>query len=457
MTTLAQTVSIWDRERRWVTLGVLALTFLAGLQVLAITTVMPVVAEDLDGATLYAVAFGGPLATSVIGMVGAGAWSDRVSPRGPLFAAVSLFTIGLLISGLAGDMPTFVGGRLLQGLGTGAETVSLYVVVARVFPKELHARVFAAFAFAWIIPSMVGPFLAGAVAEFLHWRWVFLGVAIIAVLSFLLVLVRLRGVDLRSTEPPTNQPIVLRILLAVVVAAGAVVLGIVVELPSGIGWGVTALAVAVIAVVIVPLIPKGTLRARRGLPSVVLTRALLPAAFLGAEIYIPYLMMDRFDFSPTWAGLSLTVSGLAWAAGAALQGRYGDRLGNLRCMLIAVSLVTLTLTVALVTSALLIPPAALIVSWSVAAVGLGMLYPRLTMLTLAYSAPSDQGFNTSALSLSEAVASSTVIAVMGLAFAASSSPTMAFTTVFAIGAVVTLVSLVPGSRMGHALEDSARS
>ncbi len=126
-------------------------------------------------------------------------------------------------------------------------------------------------------------------------------------------------------------------------------------------------------------------------------------------------------------------------------------------MLIAVSLVTLTLTVALVTSALLIPPAALIVSWSVAAVGLGMLYPRLTMLTLAYSTPSDQGFNTSALSLSEAVASSTVIAVMGLAFAASSSPTTAFTTVFAIGAVVTLLSLVPGSRMGHALEGPARS
>ena len=68
-------------------------------------------------------------------------------------------------------------GRLIQGLGIGGQTVALYVVVARVYPTAIHGRVFAAFSAAWVVPSLIGPFLAGAVAEYLHWRWVFLGVA----------------------------------------------------------------------------------------------------------------------------------------------------------------------------------------------------------------------------------------------------------------------------------------
>ena len=95
---------------------------------------MPIVSDDLDGDALYAVAFAGTLATSVIGMVAVGAWSDRSGPKAPLYAAVALFVIGLVIAGLAPTMPILVVGRLIQGLGTGGQTVALYVVVARVYP-----------------------------------------------------------------------------------------------------------------------------------------------------------------------------------------------------------------------------------------------------------------------------------------------------------------------------------
>ena len=81
-------------------------------------------------------------------------------------------------------MEVLVVGRLVQGLGIGGQTVALYVVVARVYPPALHGRVFAAFSAAWVIPSLVGPFLAGAVTEYLHWRWVFLGVAVLTFVAF---------------------------------------------------------------------------------------------------------------------------------------------------------------------------------------------------------------------------------------------------------------------------------
>ena len=145
------TASIWDRERLWVTAGAVALIFLAAIEALAVTTVMPIVSEALDGRDLYAVAFAGTLATSVIGMVAAGAWSDARGPRGALYAAVSLFIAGLLLSGFAVTMDQFLIGRLVQGLGAGGQTVALYVVVARLYPPQLHGRVFAAFAAAWVV------------------------------------------------------------------------------------------------------------------------------------------------------------------------------------------------------------------------------------------------------------------------------------------------------------------
>jgi hypothetical protein len=65
---------------------------------------------------------------------------------------------------------------------------------------------------------------------------------------------------------------------------------------AGVLLAVAAVAVAVIAVR--PLVPRGTLTARRGLPSVILTRGLASAAFFGAEVYLPYLLIERYAFSP---------------------------------------------------------------------------------------------------------------------------------------------------------------
>lgn len=108
----ARAAGIWAPKHVWVTLGAVAMVFLAATQSLAVTTVMPLVSADLDGATLYAVAFAGTLATSVIGMVAVGAWCDRQGPTLPLTTAVALFVAGLLIAGFAPLMEVLVAGRL---------------------------------------------------------------------------------------------------------------------------------------------------------------------------------------------------------------------------------------------------------------------------------------------------------------------------------------------------------
>ena len=59
------TGSPWDRQHAGVTLGVFSLAFLFAFEALAVATVMPEVVRDLDGLSLYAVAFAAPPAETV--------------------------------------------------------------------------------------------------------------------------------------------------------------------------------------------------------------------------------------------------------------------------------------------------------------------------------------------------------------------------------------------------------
>jgi hypothetical protein len=83
---------------------------------------------------------------------------------------------------------------------------------------------------------------------------------------------------------------------------------------------------------------------------------------------------------------------------------------------------------------------------------MGLMYPRLTVLTLAYSTPQNQGFNSSALSISDSIGASATIAVMGLVFTALVATDAAFPAVFAVAVVLAALALVPGLRLGHAHE-----
>jgi MFS family permease len=408
---------------------------------------MPVIAADLDGQSLYALAFAGTLATSVIGMVAVGSWADRSGPAAPLTAAVALFVAGLLVAGLAPDMGVLIIGRLLQGLGAGGMTVALYVVIARVFPAALHGRILAAFASAWVLPALVGPFLAGAVTELLHWRWVFLGVVVLAVGAYGLLLPRLSRPELRSSEATDHAPVVARLFWAVTVATGVLVLSVVGESPGAAAPALVAVSALVIVVAVRPLLPRRTLSSGRGLPSVILLRGAAAAAFFSAEIYVPYVFIELYGFSPVWAGLALTGAAVFWATGSEVQGRAGDRWEGRRVIGWGLALVIVSLVVVTLGVVLHLPAAVIIAAWTVGGGGMGLLYPRITMLMLSHSTPADQGRNSAALSIAEAGGAATLIAVAGLVAAGLGGGTAGFVGAFLLAITAALLGFVPAMRL----------
>ncbi|WBU39100.1 MFS transporter [Homoserinibacter sp. YIM 151385] len=444
---------------RTATVGSFALIFLAAFEALAVTTIMPTVAEELDGDALYSLAFSGTLAASVVGMVAGGAWSDRRGPVPPLLAAVGVFLTGLLAAGLATDMGVFVVGRFLQGLGGGATTVALYVVVARLYPARLHPSIFGAFAAAWVIPSLIGPAVAGFVADEISWHWVFLGVGVLTLAASAVMLPTLRLLlatpHERAEELARAWP---AILLSLVVAAGVVAISIGGELGGGaahgdagagspgtgwLGWAVAAAALVVVAVAMRPLLPKRTLLVGRGLPATVMLRGAVAAAFFATEIYLPLLLQERDGLSATAAGLILTVGAVSWAVGSDVQGRFLARMPHDVVVRIGAALVAAGIAGQLLVAVLGLGPVGAAAAWLVAGAGMGTVFPRISTLVLAYSTPRDQGFNSSAMSMADAVGGAIAIALSGLVFAAvgGREQPSAFTAVFVLTALLAVLAV----------------
>ena len=113
---------------------------------------------------------------------------------------------------LAPGMAVFAVGRFGSGIAEALMDVSLTVLLARTMPEELRAKVFAAFAAAWVLPSLVGPPIAGLLTEVLSWRSVFgVGVGLLPFAWLLLrPAMRAEGVeraqDAEGGEGVTTRP-----------------------------------------------------------------------------------------------------------------------------------------------------------------------------------------------------------------------------------------------------------
>jgi MFS family permease len=430
------------------TIAMFGLIAFAAFEAMAVTTVMPTVARDLDGLDLYALAFAAPLASGVVGMVVAGMWSDRTGPVVPLLASLALFSAGLLVCGLAPSMEVLLTGRVLQGLGSGAMIVGLYVVVGLVFPDELRPAIFASFAAAWVLPSLFGPALAAFVADVWTWRWVFLGTVVLVAVSLALLAPALRGLEPHTEGVSTPAA---RLWWAVLGAAAVLVLEL---LGSARGAAALGGLVALVAVWVAlgRLLPPGSRTLRRGLPAVIATRGLLAATFFCAEAYVVYVLQEHWDLSPGRAGIALTCVGVVWATSSQVQSRLGGRVSHTRAMVVGSGIV-LTGLGALAASVLahdagarpsaLVPAAAYVL----AGAGMGFAYPRTGVAMLEASTDRDRGANSSALTVADSLGAALALSVAGAAFAAAERQDLdPFLTVFTFAAVAAVLGVVAASR-----------
>lgn len=445
---------------RALTLGIVSVVLMIAFEATAVGTAMPIAARDLDGLGLYAFAFSGFFTTSLLAMVVSGQWCDRSGPVPPLAAGVAGFATGLVVSGTARSMGVFVLGRAVQGLGGGLVIVALYVVVGRAYPDRLRPAVMAAFSASWVVPSIVGPLVSGTVTEQLGWRWVFLAIPVLVVLPLGVMFPALRRT---AHAPAERRPMdARRVWYAVALASGAALLQYAGQDLRPLSAVPAVAGAALLGPAAVRLLPRGTFRAARGLPTVVLMRGIAAGSFLAAESFVPLMLVTQRGLSATLAGLSLAGGGLSWALGSYVQAR--PRLGPHRVRLVRVGMVLSATAIAAVPLALdhAVPPAVVAAAWVVGGLGMGLVISSLSVLLLQVSQPRDAGANSAALQVSDALSNVLLVAAAGTVFAAlgggsvapsagaataTSAHPLAFTCVFLPAAVIALAGVPVAARL----------
>jgi len=418
---------------------------------MAVATVMPVVAIEFDGLGLYAWAFNAYVACSLVGMVISGTWCDRDGPRRAMWSGLSLFAGGAVVAGIAWSMPVLIAARGLQGLGGGALIVATYVLIARAFPEHLRPKAFSLLAASWVVPAIVGPLIAGWLTESLSWRYAFWLVPLVLVLPALLLRSILREHDGGSGDRGRSG----RAVPALVTAMGLTLAMAAFVRPAGLPLWADALGlVAGLGMLLFGvrrLLPAGSLRLRRGLPTTVLMRGILAGAFFGAEAFIPLALVEQRGYTVTLAGLVLSVSAGGWWAGSYSQSRIPestDRSATVRVGALFVAAGLASLPLCLVPG---IPAFVCAVSYFIASIGMGLCFPSIAVQTLRLSPESEKGANSAALQISDAILSSLALGVLGAihaaAVASGGASVRTYDTLWWLSAAVAVVGAVVAARM----------
>ncbi|UTA51439.1 MFS transporter [Deinococcus radiodurans] len=200
-------------------------------------------------------------------------------------------------------MPLIVAARVVEGLGVGGLAALPFVVIPAAYAGQAQARMLAAVSSMWLVPGLIGPPLASAVAEAWSWRVVFGGLAGLLVLAAPLCLLPLRTLP-RSSAPKSSKRI-LWPALALLLAAAALIEGL--RRPDALGAALTVAGLVGVVIAMRPLFPAGLWTLRPGLPSALAVRGFIAFAQMGLGPFMTLALRRLHDLSLRDAGWIISI------------------------------------------------------------------------------------------------------------------------------------------------------
>lgn len=122
-----------------------------------------------------------------IGQLIYGPLLDRFGRKIPLFYGLGISVLFSLACLLSWNETAFMFFRFLQALGASVATVAAITMVRDYFSQEESARIFSMLILVIGASPLLAPTIGGAIAVNMGWRWIFVFLALLAVLLFLLV------------------------------------------------------------------------------------------------------------------------------------------------------------------------------------------------------------------------------------------------------------------------------
>ncbi|MEV6907384.1 MFS transporter [Amycolatopsis sp. NPDC051071] len=342
--------------------GIVALEFAAAVTGFVGSTLLPVVAVDLDARSALGLLIAGSSLGLFVALPLASRVLRRLGTRGTLAVGMLAYLGGLVLSATAQAAWMFALGQFSSGSASGLLAVFGISSAIRHLDDRLRVRVVAASSAMWILPALVGPAATLGLEHLVGWRWTLLVPVPFVLFGRLLVVRAVRDDPPAEAAPPPLG----RTLLVPLGAAGVV-------LSAG-WWPLAILGAAITAVGMIAILPAGTARLRPGTPAALGAMVLFAVGYFGADSLITVLLTSGFGMSLGQAAVVLSAAPLGWAVTSLVAAHFASARKFPTAGLSLTALGTAVLAIELATGGSF---GVVVVAWAVGGIGVGLAYPGL--------------------------------------------------------------------------------
>ncbi|WP_174856178.1 MDR family MFS transporter [Streptomyces otsuchiensis] len=322
-----------------IVIGLLVVSaFVVILNETIMSVALPRLMEDLDlSASTAQWLTTGFLLTMAVVIPTTGLILQRFTTRTVFLSAMTLFTTGTLLAAVSPGFGPLLAGRVIQASGTALMIPLLMTTVLNFVPAARRGRTMGLISIVIAVAPAVGPTFSGLILSSLSWRWLFLVVIPVALLSLVLGAMMIQNI----TTPRKVSFDVVSIVLSALAFGGLIYgLSAIGESSAGHAPVQPALPIAVGAVALLVFVVRQTKLQKRAaalldlrpftVPTFaigVLMMVICMGALFGSLILLPLYLQNVLDLSTLSTGLMLLPGGLTMGVVAPIVGRLFDRYG----------------------------------------------------------------------------------------------------------------------------------
>ncbi len=274
---------------------------------------------------------------------------DTIGRKKVYVIGLSLYTLGLIFCSISLNIPQLILSRVVQGAGAAMTMTIGGAIVIAVFPREQQGRAIGIFSMMISAGLIAGPALGGFILDTLDWQGIFYTRIPIGIISLILAQIIIKE------QKESDTRLQLDIGGAVTLLGGTACLLLYLNLGSGWGYlSTNGISLAIAAIILMVLFiylerrvaqPVLDLRLfkNRIFSMANATNIIQMTAGVTVPTLMPFFLISGLLLSPSTVGMLMALIAIPPVIFSPISGWLSDKIGNRIPMVVAMSLMSVSL------------------------------------------------------------------------------------------------------------------